>query len=257
MSRMMEALALLLAAPVLAALPSIVPAQDVPAATLPDWSGIWINEGQVYGISGFSVRTPPPLMLLHEGVPWNAEGRRIRDAAVAAMMAGQGKAEGWGYPLMMGGAPPLQFLVTPGETLILNIYRDLRHIYTDGRGHVAETERWNTVWGDSIGYWEGDTLVIETVAVEEPHRYFNTNQPFSASATYVERIRRVAQDRIENQMTITDPERLEHPWTINLAYVPAPYMDRLIHDALTNDRSELDEGGLFTILPPHDEAGGE
>lgn len=257
MKGLREALALVLAAPALAFVPSAAHAQDEPAAALPDWSGIWVYDGPEYGINGFS--TDPaasPLMLVHSGVPWNAVGQRVRDAAFASMMAGQGKADGWGYPLMMGGPPPLQFVVTPGETIILNTYRDLRHIYTDGRGHLDPEVRWDTVWGDSVGHWEGDTLVIETVAVAEPPRYFFGNQPFSANAVYVERIRRVAPDRIENQLTVTDPERLAHPWTITLAYVPAPYVDRLIHDAYTNDRSELDEGGLFTILPPQDQASG-
>ncbi len=228
------------------------------AAVLPDWSGIWVTEGPDFGVSGFPLGGGGPVLSVpNEAVPWNEAGRRIREEALARARAGDSKADGWGYPLMMSGPPPLQFLVTPDETIILNTYRDLRHIYTDGRGHLDEDVRWPTVWGDSVGHWDGDKLVIETVGVEEPDRYFFANIPFSANAVYTERIRRVAPDRIENTFTVTDPERLEHPWTVTLAYVPAPFIDRLIHDAYTNDRSELDDEGLFTILPPQDEGGTE
>jgi hypothetical protein len=149
----------------------------------------------------------------------------------------------------MSGAAPLQFLVTPHETLILNVYRDVRHVYTDGRPLPPEEDRWPTTWGESIGHWEGDTLVIETVSVEEPIKYFFVVPPLSSKARYVERIRRVGPDRIENEITIEDPETLTGPWTQTMAYVRAEGLDRLIHEAFTNDRSAV-EGGVFTILPP-------
>lgn len=42
-------------------------------------------------------------------------------------------------------------MITPEETLIVNMYRDVRHVYTDGRSHTPEDERWVTIWGDSVG----------------------------------------------------------------------------------------------------------
>jgi hypothetical protein len=50
-------------------------------------------------------------------------------------------------------------------------------------------------------------------------------------------------------MTIEDPVTLSGPWVVNLAYVRATGLDRMIHDDYDNDRSEV-EDGLFTILPP-------
>jgi len=98
---------------------------------------------------------------------------------------------------MMDGAPPLQFVVTPEETLIFNTYRDLRHIYTDGRAHPPEEDRWPTTWGDSVGRWEGDTLVIDTVSVREPNKYFGISVWLSDGAHYTERLRMTSPDRIE------------------------------------------------------------
>jgi hypothetical protein len=219
----------------------------VHAQSLPDWKGVWIAEGLTADISGF----PPPTARFYKlyGVeaPWNEEGR----ARFETMLASQGdrKADGWGFPMMMDSAAPLQFLVTPHETLIINMYRDVRHIYTDGRDHPAEEDRWPTTWGDSIGRWEGDTLVIDTVSVRDPTRFFFSSPPLSEQAHYVERLRKTDPDRIESVMTIEDPVTLAEPWVIELVYVRATGLDRLVHDDYDNDRSELD-GGIFTIMPP-------
>ena len=213
--------------------------------SLPDWKGYWIGEGLTAEISGF----PGPeanYKLLGQDAPWNDVGR-ARVAATRERQADQ-KANGWGFPLMMNSAAPLQFLITPRETMIINVYRDVRHVYTDGRSLPAEEDRWPTTWGESVGRWEGDTLTIETVSVRNPNRYFFSSPPLSEQARYVERLRMTGPDRIESVMTITDPVALSAPWVVNLVYTRAAGLDRLIHDDYDNDRSEV-EGGLFTILP--------
>jgi hypothetical protein len=151
--------------------------------------------------------------------------------------------------MMMNGAAPLQFLITPEEVLIINAYRDVRHVYTDGRKHPSEEDRWPTTWGDSVGRWEGDTLVIDTLSVRKPDRYFFSNPPLSEQAHYVERLRMTGKDRIESTITIEDPVTLSKPWVVNLVYERAKGLDRLIHDDYDNDRSAV-ENGVFTIEPP-------
>ena len=221
-------------------------------ARLPDWRGIWISEtGFDVGISGFTdgvgTSRSRPLALVDPEGPWTDAGRQ----RLQTMLAGGAnrKSQGWGYPMMMTGQAPLQFVVTPEETLIINIYQEVRHIYTDGRDHPKEEDRWVTTWGDSVGRWEGDTLVIDTIAVREPVKFFQMVPPFSDEAHYVERLRKTAPDRIESQFTIEDPLTLSKPWTVNVAYKRTPNLDRLMHDAFDNDRSELD-GATFGIAPP-------
>jgi hypothetical protein len=216
------------------------------AQELPDLSGVWIAEGLTADISGF----PPPgarwYKLFGDQAPWNETGQ----TRFEAMLENQGtlKADGWGFPMMMDSAAPMQFLITPHEVLIINLYRDVRHVYTDGRPLPADEDRWPTTWGTSVGRWEDDTLVVETVSVREPTRYFFSSPPLSEEARYVERIRQTAPDRIESVMTIEDPVTLSEPWVIELSYVPARQSDRLIHDDYANDRSEVD-GDAFTIAP--------
>jgi len=209
-----------------------------------EWPGVWIAEGLTADINGFPPRSARWYRLYGDQAPWNETGK----ARFEAMLADQGtrKADGWGFPMMMDAAAPLQFLITPNETLIINIYRDVRHIYTDGRTLPSDEDRWPTTWGTSVGRWEGDTLVIETVSVRDPTRFFFSSPPLSEQARYVERIRKTSPRRIESTMTIEDPVTLSEPWVVELSYVPASGMDRMIHDAYDNDRSEVD-GDTFTI----------
>jgi hypothetical protein len=223
-------------------------------AQLPDWSGIWVSAepmGKV-GISGYPEADPfKDWKLAGFDAPFNesgkaALGRFMAEAAKLGTTAGG--APGWNFPLMMEAPTPLQFTITPDETLIVNFYRDIRHIYTDGRDHPAEQDRWPTPWGDSIGHWEGTTLVIDTLAVERS----TMGVPFpllSEQAHYVERLSKTAPDRIESEVTVTDPATLSQPWVIKLAYTRAPAMDRMFHNLFDNDRDVVGGDGL-TIDPP-------
>ena len=215
------------------------------AQSPPKWSGYWIGEGLRAEISGFPSGISN-YKLLGNTAPWNEEGRRRLQGGGARDASS--KANGWGFPLMMSSGAPLQFLVTPEETLIINVYRDVRHVYTDGRDHPKEDDRWPTTWGDSVGRWEGDTLVIDTVSVRNPNDYFFSSPPLSEQAHYVERIRMVSPDRIESVIRIEDPVTLTGPWVVNQVYTRSKGLDRMIHDDYDNDRSEV-EDGLFTILP--------
>lgn len=225
-------------------------------AGLPDWRGYWIAEGMLSDISGYTADGPTaPLRMEFQGgdAPWKPEHRKKIEAMVPELMAAaaKGKSTGWGYPMMMQSFAPLQFLITPEETLIMNFYRDVRHVYTDGRPHPKPDDLWPTPWGDSIGRWEGDTLVIETTAVQRPGILFVPFPLVSEKARYIERIRRVSADRMESDFTIEDAETLTGPWTFKLAYVRQPNLDRLIHEAFDNDRVEVDaQGELLTIKPP-------
>lgn len=231
---------------------------------MPDWRGYWTTATAKTTIDGTLTPTepmPPPTSLetalafygkatplVGVAAPWNEAGRK----GMAAMFAGaiNGKTTGgWGYPMMMCTLPPLQFLVTPEEVLIVNYYGEIRHIYTDGRALPAPEDRAVSTWGTSIGHWEGDTLVIETVAVRNPVKYFYFAPPLSDNAHYAERIRRSGPDSMDMEMTIEDPATLTGPWTVKWKLDREKFIDSLVHDAQSNDRTGV-ENGVFTIQPP-------
>jgi hypothetical protein len=252
------ALALLVAACAKQA-PADAGAQAV--AGLPKWDGYWTSASMRPEIFGFDkeilkgdVRDQKVALeilsktypLVGATAPWNDASRGAFFAMLGKM--GARKADGWGYPMMMNGPAAMQFLITPEETLIVNLYREVRHIYTDGRPLTSEEDRWVTTWGESVGHWEGDTLVVETVGVRNPLEFFMLAPPLSEKARYVERIRRTGPDSMEIDFTIEDPETLTAPWHTTAKLLREKQLDRLVHDAFTNDRSEL-ENGVFDIEP--------
>jgi hypothetical protein len=97
--------------------------------------------------------------------------------------------------------------------------------------------------------WQGDTLVIDTVSVREPNKYFGVSAWLSDEAQYHERLRLVGPNRIEGEMTIVDPATLAEPWVVKLNYLRADGWDRLIHDSYDNDRTGFD-GDYYTIEQP-------
>lgn len=141
-------------------------------AQLPDWSGIWVSAEPIgkIGISGYPEMEDPfnDWKILGFSAPYNEAGKAAlgQFMAQAELAKAEKSTSGWSFPQMMEAPTPLQFTITPDETLIVNFYRDVRHVYTDGRDHPAEQDRWPTPWGDSVGHWEGDTLVIDTLAIQ-------------------------------------------------------------------------------------------
>ena len=257
-----------LAGALLAAVMPIAPAlaqdaQQVRGETfvrLPYWPGYWVGETAAgTPISGIALRPPagdgaePPdtPAIWSNRAPWNEEGRR----RVAEVMRTQGgrKGLGWGYPLMMYSSTPVQFLITPEEVLVVNAYNEARHIYTDGRDHPPADDLWPTVAGNSVGRWEGDTLVIDTIMVTNPNEFFQGGPPLSEEARYKERIR-LDGDKLRMELTIEDPVTLSAPWTMDLALVRDEGFDRMIQVDWNNDRTGV-EGNTNTIEPPADETG--
>jgi hypothetical protein len=225
---------------------------------LPYWPGYWVSEHQAgTPISGIALRSnedaaspaPDSLALWGNNAPWNDEGRR-RVAERTGSQAGR-KGTGWGYPLMMNSATPIQFLITPEEVLIVNAYNETRHIYTDGRDHPPADDLWPTVTGHSVGHWEGDTLVIDTIMVTNPNDFFQGGPPLSEEARYKERIRLDGQ-KLRAEMTIEDPITLSAPWNLRLGWVRDEGFDRMIQVDWNNDRTGT-EGAYNTIEPPSEE----
>jgi hypothetical protein len=116
---------------------------------------------------------------------------------------------------------PMQIAQLPDQLIILYEYDNLsRHIYTDGRKH--NTDLSPTWMGDSIGKWEGDTLVAETTNFNDKTWLDRIGHPHSADLHLVERFRRVNHDKLQIELTIEDPKVYTKPWTAHLFYSLQP-----------------------------------
>jgi hypothetical protein len=194
--------------------------------------------------------------------PYNAEWEAKRQAALAAVARAQAsgappfdaKACGFRFPAMMESPALFQLVPTPEETLIIfDNYTPTRHIYTDGRKHPKKEDRWPTAAGDSIGHWEGDTLVVDTVAHKAGYAALLPMPgvaELSEEAHFTERLRRIDADTFEDDMTIEDPSRLTRPWRITVRYKRLAALDRMIpYECMENDRNSIVDGKM-EITPP-------
>ena len=122
-----------------------------------------------------------------------------------------------GMPGVMTQPYPYEFLLTPGQvTIIGEAYMQVRHVYTDGRPLPTDADP--TFNGTSVGHWEGDTLVVQTVSFSDS-TLMSANTPHSDKMRIEERFRLTGPDTMAVQTTVTDPDALTEPWvtTRNLA----------------------------------------
>ncbi|RPI58582.1 MAG: hypothetical protein EHM50_10420 [Lysobacterales bacterium] len=106
-----------------------------------------------------------------------------------------------------------QIFQSPGYVAIVNeMIHETRVVPLDGRPHAGSAIK---MWlGDSRGRWEGDTLVVETKNFTD-RTGVGVNgggQRHSEALTITERFTRVADDLIDYQMTVDDPETWTAPW---------------------------------------------
>ncbi|MGC3981365.1 MAG: hypothetical protein QM808_08910 [Steroidobacteraceae bacterium] len=149
-------------------------------AKLPDFSGLWL-------------RVIPP------GTPLNPLGpAQTAGAGDASMRACQPA----GLPRIMFGVFPMEFLFTPGRvTLLIEFEHSIRNIYTD-RQHGDDPEI--TYMGESIGHWEGDTLVVDTVGIR-PRNMTAAETSNGVGIHMLERMRLESPDILSIETTVNNP----------------------------------------------------
>jgi hypothetical protein len=145
-----------------------------------------------------------------------------------------------GMPSVMTQPYPIQILVTPGEiTIIQEAYMQVRHVHMDGRDHPADPDL--TFNGDSIGHWEGDTLVIDTVGLA-PQAVLQQGVVHTKNEHIVERYRLVEPNMLEVKTTIEDPGVLAKPWETTGRYARHPEYSLAEYICEQNNRNSFEDG---------------
>ncbi len=95
-----------------------------------------------------------------------------------------------------------------------------RTIYMDGRKHPEKLTP--SYYGHSIGHWEGDTLVVDTVGYNEAFWLDRRGMPTTDQLHTTERFTRTSTQQIKYEITVDDPGAYTAPWTsgLNLAWNP-------------------------------------
>ena len=118
-----------------------------------------------------------------------------------------------GTPRVTSYPFPFKIVQSPKEVIILyEAMRTFRDIPTDGRGHSRLPE--NTFMGESIGHWEGDTLVVDTVGFNDKTWLAGAGSIHSEDLHVVERYSPTADGRIHYEAVAEDPKMLTQPWKV-------------------------------------------
>jgi len=182
-------------------------------------SGYWLQTE--YRSSGdFSPRertirmvdgNPPPLL------PWAAEvlEQRLKDSENSKPFANTASLclpQGVPYMLHAAVGGPLQILETPGQVTFINdAYNEMWFVYMDAK-HPPVDDVEPNYHGDSVGHWEGDTLVIDTIGLTTRTTLDQVGTPHSDKLHVVTRVRRTSPDTLQFRVTIDDPGAFSKTW---------------------------------------------
>ncbi len=125
-----------------------------------------------------------------------------------------------------GHPTPRKIIQQPGLIVLLfETYHYYRQIFTDGRPLPEERE---PAWfGYSVGKWDGDTLVVDTVGLKEETWLDFAGHPHSDALHIIERFRRTDFGHMEVQVTVDDPKAYIKPWTARIEWELIPDTDLL------------------------------
>ena len=227
---------------------------------LPDWSGVWESVGG----TTFDLATADPKGVragtagARQHPPYNAEWEAKYQANIAKVAAGTlpdfnsycGIPSG--YPRILAMPETMEFVVRPEETWFVtengpNVFR----IYTDGRGHPQGDDLFPTYSGDSVGHWEGDTLVFDTVGIKgEGYQLIDRTGAITSDAlTGTARMRMIEPGLIESKIVLEDRKAFTRPWEVTRRYRRLPKGKGAYEYACAeNNRSKIDADGFTLTL---------
>lgn len=208
---------------------------------LPDWGGIWfrIFEMPAPGAS------PPAQPKLKGEYKAHFEAWKQEVAANNGLVASdRSNCSSPGMPIFMQIPQyPYEFLFTPGRiTIYQEAWMQIRRIWTDGRVHPEDPDP--SYFGHSIGHWEADTLIVDTIGIND-NLEIGMGMKHSDKLRITERIYipKDDHDTLINEMTLYDPEALAEPFSLTLKYKRDRYGDLIEFHCAENDRNKVDAEG--------------
>ena len=204
----------------------------------PDLSGVWRAQGG--NVRGFDLKEPPSL------APWAAEIYKAnREGVEDPLESGADELDPSIYCLP-DGMPrvylvnyPFEIVQTPARMYILFENTHLvRRIYMDGREMPEDYPP--SFMGYSTGRWEEDTLVVETVALDDLSWLDRIGTPHSDALRIVERIRLVDQDTLEIDFLFDDPKAFTKSLEGKRVFQLQPDWEIMEHNGFCEDRQRYD-----------------
>jgi hypothetical protein len=224
----------------------------VQAQSPPDLTGVWGVYRPGRGGGGDPKLAPPPAgpLLLKPEYKKPYDERRALEAESTKrgeqLATAGSQCIPYGVPTMMSVAIyPVEFIQTPKQiTIISEAFSEVRRVYMN----VPQSKPEDVApgyYGRSVGQWDGDTLVIDTIGLK-PSIAGYRGMPHSEKMHITERIRLVAPDYLHDQITIDDPVVLEKPVTYTLAYKRMMNYE-MVEFVCDNNREYVDEKGVVRL----------
>ena len=139
---------------------------------------------------------------------------------------------------MMGMVYGMEILQTPKIIAITSEWQAAtRRVWLDLKAHPPADELDDTYAGHSIGRWEGDTLVVDTVGVRPDVGLDQSRLPHSPKMQIIERFIQTSPGVLEDQITIEDPDAFTAPWKQTRIYHYRPDLRMREYNCLDNNRN--------------------
>ena len=199
------------------------------AQTVPDLNGFWINQ-----------YTPNLAQALGKQLPFTEYGaERWRTVDTAKDPTGLCLPPG---PSRAFTAPfPVIFLQTHDTIGFLYEYQTIwRTVFMDGRPHPADIADYPQFMGHSIGTGEGDTLVVDTVGIDERSWLDTAGHEHSDKLHLTERFRKLDDNAIEYTVTFDDAVFFTRPWTITRKFTRGDPKDRILPYTCTENNKDVE-----------------
>jgi hypothetical protein len=235
-----SALSLLVTAPPAAAQGGTQARANIPIPRLADGKPnlSWVDPAHKgYWISGMHWRFEEDLIdRKEEGIPYQPWARAMRQYRERT----EYKDDPQGFCVPAGGPRATstmggwEFLHLPQQQRIIRIFEEIGHmwqvIYMDGRPHPPEVHDIPTWLGHSIGRWEGDTLVVDTIGFNEGHWLSRLGDPRTSQLHTIERFTRKDYYTLRYEATVDDPGAYTRPWTFgwDVRWVPEEEMNEYV-----------------------------
>jgi hypothetical protein len=199
--------------------------QRLKGEQLPDWSGTYTRDppGLYFDIDQGRNPSPPAKLTPEYDKRFHDKLDRVKNKIEFDPLSNCAPP---GHPRWLTEPFLREFVPTPGTTYLINeMVNDIRRIYTDGRGHVPEADRYPLYDGDSIGFWDGKRLVIHTNQLRDG-QYQRSQPDYSDQVETVEIWEKIDDKHIVAHVWVYDPPSLVEPWYVKQQYTKLDDPDR-------------------------------
>jgi hypothetical protein len=212
--------------------PPAEPVKPAPRAVdgKPDLSGLW----QRPYVSDMTKSSKDGTQIGMAELPFNEAGQKEWKAYDAAEGDYTGSCLPFGLLRSMNSPDPIQIMQNPGYVALLYEQNTWFHIIPIGKQHhVGAAPTW---FGDSIGHWEGDTLVVDTIGMNDRTWLDAAGHPHGEKLKVTEKYTRPDSNTLRLEATMDDPDYYTKPWSVVTTARWAPNQELMEYICQENNR---------------------